>query len=394
MSNDTRHTDAAAPAQQQTEAQASTTEYNAIRESAEDLSEQRALPPQDAAPSEAVTTAETPPRKKWLTRSIMFSVPVLIIAGGIYLWMTSGTSVSTDNAYVQQDKVSVSSEVGGRIVEVAVHENQHVNAGDLLFRIDPAPYQIALSQAEADIAKAEANVTTLTVNADTLAADIQTARDAIRFAQSNLARERALMDRGFNTRERMDTAELRVTEARGRLEAAEAAQARARAELATSPIAPGVNPGLLAARAARDSALLNLSRTEVRAPASGTISQTTRLLPGQMMVSGLPAVTIVVSNRSWVEANFKETDLNHMRVGQHATVSIDAYGDLELAGHVESIGAGTGSEFSVLPAQNATGNWVKVTQRVPVRIAIDGRSPRPLIAGLSADVRVHFNDRK
>ena len=126
----------------------------------------------------------------------------------------------------------------------------------------------------------------------------------------------------------------------------------------------------------------------MRAPVAGTISQADRLQVGQQMVTGLPAVSIVVNGRSWVEANFKETDLNHMRVGQPAEVSFDAYPGLTLKGHVQSIGAGTGSEFSVLPAQNATGNWVKVTQRVPVRIAIDDRSPRQLIAGQSADVRI------
>ena len=128
---------------------------------------------------------------------------------------------------------------------------------------------------------------------------------------------------------------------------------------------------MLAAQAQRRKAMLDLSRTEVRAPVSGTISQADRLQLGQMMTVGLPALTIVVSDNSWVEANFKETDLAHMRVGQPAELTFDAYPDCRLTGHVASIGAGTGSEFSVLPAQNANGNWVKVTQRVPVRIAID-----------------------
>jgi membrane fusion protein (multidrug efflux system) len=138
----------------------------------------------------------------------------------------------------------------------------------------------------------------------------------------------------------------------------------------------------------RQRAGLDLGRTAVRAPVDGTISQSDRLQVGAMMVTGLPAVSIVANGRSWVEANFKETDLNHMRVGQPAEVTFDAYPGLKLKGHVQSIGAGTGSEFSVLPAQNATGNWVKVTQRVPVRVAIDGRSPRQLIAGQSADVTI------
>jgi membrane fusion protein (multidrug efflux system) len=272
-----------------------------------------------------------------------------------------------------------------------VRENQRVNAGDLLFRIDARPYRIALDQANADMADAEANVSTLTTTADSMASDIATARAALRYAQSNLDREQALMQRGFNTRARLDVAEAALVEARGRVSDAEAAQVRARAQLATGRAAPGVNPGILSARVARDQALLQLSRTEVRAPAAGIVSQVDRLHVGQMMVAGLPAVSIVSSDNAWVEANFKETYLDRMQVGQRAELTFDAYPGLTVRGHVQSIGAGTGSEFSVLPAQNATGNWVKVTQRVPVRIAIDGRPARAMIAGLSTHVRVYFD---
>jgi membrane fusion protein (multidrug efflux system) len=317
----------------------------------------------------------------------------LLAVAGAYFWLTSGQSVSTDNAYVSQNKISVSSEIGGMIIEVAVRENQQVKAGDLLFRIDPEPYRIAIDQANAEIANAQAKVTTMEMTADTMGADIQTARRALAFAQSNLERERALMTRGFNTRARMDAAENAVNEARGRLSDAQAEAVRARAQLATGSIAPGVNPGILSAQTRREQAMLQLRRTEVRAPSDGVVSQADRLQVGQMMVAGLPALSIVANQSSWVEANFKETDLNHMRVGQRATLEFDAYPDIELTGHVASIGAGTGSEFSVLPAQNATGNWVKVTQRVPVRIVIDEPSPRPLLAGLSTHVTVHFDNQ-
>lgn len=330
---------------------------------------------------------------RWRRLTLMLSLPLLLAAGGLYLWLTSGHSVSTDNAYVQQNKLSVSAEVGGTIIEVAVRENQRVNAGDLLFRIDPEPYRIALAQADAEIAAAEARVNTLSITAGTMEADIRTARDAVRFAEANLGRERELMERGFNTRARLDEAEQRLSEANGRLADARMAAVRAEAQLATGQSRPGVNPGLLAARVRRDQALRNLRLTEVRAPIGGIISQSDRLQVGQTMINGLPALSIVAGDSSWIEANFKETDLDRMRVGQRATITIDAYGNLELSGRVASIGAGTGSEFSILPAQNATGNWVKVTQRVPVRIALDSRPPRPLIAGMSTHVRVHFDDR-
>jgi membrane fusion protein (multidrug efflux system) len=157
---------------------------------------------------------------------------------------------------------------------------------------------------------------------------------------------------------------------------------------------PGVNPQVAQAQASKAAASLNLKRTEVRAPMSGRIAEADRLQVGQQVVAGLPVVTLVGDSHSYVEANFKETDLAEMRIGQRAEIAFDAYPDVKLSGHVASIGAGTGSEFSVLPAQNATGNWVKVTQRVPVRIAIDGKSPRPLIAGLSTTVTVFTDDRK
>lgn len=335
-----------------------------------------------------------PPKRRWGRLVALISIPLLIVAVGAYFWLTSGRFVSTDNAYVQQDKISVSADVGGRIVEVHAAENAHVNKGDVLFRIDPTPYRIAVEQARAALANAQVQVQTLRTEVQGKGADIEGARIAIQAAQEDFGRQSALMARGFTTRASYLNSQHALQQARVQLQNAQAQAAEARARLSTGAAVPGVNPQIAAARAQLDQALLNLERTVVRAPASGTVSQSDRLQVGNQIVQGLPALSIVVGDRAWVEANFKETQLNQIRIGQPVELEIDAYDGLKLKGHVASFGAGTGSEFSVLPAQNANGNWVKVTQRVPVRVAIDEASPRPLIAGLSADVKVDVRARR
>ncbi|HWK36141.1 HlyD family secretion protein [Sphingomonas sp.] len=334
--------------------------------------------------------AESPAkaRRRLLRPLLMFGIPLIAIAVAGYFWATSGRFVSTDNAYVRQDKTSVSADVAGKIVSVDVRENQQVKAGDVLFRIDPEPYRIAIAQANAAIANAQVELQTLHASYAVTGADIHAAQDRIKQSQEDYGRQAALMKSGFTTRANLQAAEHALEQARATYQNAVATAAEAKSKLATGAAVPGENPAIAAAIAQRNKAMLDLQRSVVRAPVSGQVSQTSRLVLGQYMMSGLPAVTVVADQSSWVDANFKETDLNHMRVGQPAEVSFDAYPGLKLKGHVQSIGAGTGSEFSVLPAQNATGNWVKVTQRVPVRIAIDDKSPRQLIAGLSADVRV------
>ena len=335
-----------------------------------------------------------PAARRWTRLLTMLAVPLLLIIGGVIYWQSLKGQVSTDNAYVHLDKVSVSSEVGGKILDVAVQENQPVQAGQLLYRIDPEPFRLQIAQADAAIAAAQASEVAL-ANASALSgADISAAQESIAYARTNLVRQEALWKRGFTTKAAYDAAQHSVAIAQESLRLAQSKSREASAKLATGEQVPGVFPQVAQARAQREIAELNLRRSEVRAPVSGKVAQADRLQRGQEVISGLPVLTIVAEATGYVEANFKETDLADMKVGQPAEIRFDAYPGVVIKGHVDAIGAGTGSEFSVLPAQNATGNWVKVTQRVPVRIAFDEASPRQLIAGLSTKVKVFTDGRK
>ncbi len=344
---------------------------------------------------ESETTEAILPKRDLKRWAIMLSLPLLLIAVGAYFWATSGRSVSTDNAYVKQDIVAVSTQINGPVVEVFVRENQHVNAGDPLYRVDPGSAEVALLQAEAQLAAAQLQTRQLGVAAAGTTGDITGATANLAIQRRALGRQQALLKDGFTTRSAYDDAVNEVQKAETQL-----ADARAQAANARAAIAPAGNqPQIAAARAAVARARLDLTRGLVRAPESGIVANSDRLLVGQSAITGVAMLSIVKdgtgkSGPGWVEANFKEGDLAKMAVGQPATVSFDAYPGLKVRGHVASIGAGTGSEFSVLPAQNANGNWVKVTQRVPVRVAFDETPKRAMIAGLSAEVEVDLTTRR
>jgi membrane fusion protein, multidrug efflux system len=332
------------------------------------------------------TQAATPAR--WRNRVLMLSVPLLVVGAGLWLWLSGLGQVSTDNAYVRVDKVAISCDVSGRVAEVLVTENMPVKRGQLLIRLSPIPFQIALDEAEAKLAAARLDVRQLKSGTGGSAADVAGKREALTLAQAELQRQQQLLERGFATRARLQQAEYEAANARAELNRALADDASAR-QAAGSAIDVESHPLVLEARAVRDRAALDLARSAIRAPADGIVTQTSRLQRGQAMIQGVATMSLMVTGSAFVEANFKETDLADMRVGQAAEVTLDAFPKRPLTGRVDSIGVGTGSEFSVLPAQNATGNWVKVVQRVPVRIKL-AALPRdlPLIAGLSAEVKV------
>ena len=343
------------------------------------------------AAAEAPVEATARPGLKRLIRPIlMLLVPALLIIGGGYYWLTSGGSVSTDDAQVKQDIVSVSPQVNGQIVQVFVRDGAKVKRGDLLFRIDPAPYRVALENAQAQLAAAQLQTHVLRTTAAGTGGDITGAEANLAIKRNALGRQSALLKQGFATRADYEDALNDVREAETQLSDARARAANANAAVA----APGEQPQIAQAQAAVDKARLDLSRTEVRAPMDGVVENADNLQIGQMAVTGVGMVSLVHSQNAWVEANFKEKDVGRMVPGERATVTVDAYPGEKFEAHVQSIGAGTGSEFSLLPAQNANGNWVKVTQRVPVRIAFEGHPDKPMIAGLSVNAKVYFDTEK
>ncbi len=282
--------------------------------------------------------------------------------------------------------IGVATEVTGRITDVRVRENQRVAAGDLLFRVDEAPYRIALAEAEASLADARIRVAQLGSALAARQADAGAKAAEMRMNQETLDRQTRLLKAGFTTRANYDAAVAALDTSRQDRASAVADVAAARTALGNGDKAD--HPFILAAMAARDKAALDLERTVVKAPQAGIVSQTDRLQVGQLALTGMPALSLVIPQGGWVEANFKETQLDKMHVGQPAKIRFDAFPGRHFDARVISIGAGTGAQFSVLPAQNATGNWVKVTQRVPVRLKLLNPPDEAIVAGLSADVTV------
>jgi membrane fusion protein (multidrug efflux system) len=341
------------------------------------------------APKKKRRKVKLPANKGGLRTFLMLIVPALLLLGGGYYWLTSGDSVSTDDAFVKQDIVSVSAQVNGPIAQVLVKNGDHVKRGDVLFRIDPQPYQVALEQAQAQLAAARLQTTQLRTQAAGTGADIVGEQANLQIKKNALARQQALLKQGFTTRADYEDALNEVKTAEQQV-----ADARARAANAHAALAPGQQPQIAQAKAAVDKAQLDLDRTTVRAPMDGVVENADNLQVGQMAVTGLGMLSLVHSKTAWVEANFKEKDVGRMVPGQRAEIEVDAYPGKKFPAHVESVGAGTGSEFSLLPAQNANGNWVKVTQRVPVRIAFNGTPSNQMIAGLSVNATVFFDKSK
>jgi membrane fusion protein (multidrug efflux system) len=346
-------------------------------------------PPRVEAPAKA--PAEEPEQKKRrpIRLILMIAVPLILVLGGLYFWLTGGRYEDTDNAYVTQPIVSISPDISGRVIAISVAENAHVKKGQMLFKIDPAPFKIALDQANAALSAARLNVQQLKVNYTSAQAKLAADQQTLVIQQRTQARNNNLAAKGVATAAEVDQGLLAVQQAQAAVTLDQQSVAGALAALNGDPnIKTDDHPAVQTALSQVEQAKLNLSKTTVVAPGSGIISQIPSFNVGQYVAAGTTIVSLVETDDVWVEANFKETQLGDIRVGQPATVVVDAYGGTTLHGTVQSMQAATGAMFSLIPAQNATGNWVKVVQRVPVRIDFKPDANQPLASGMSATATV------
>lgn len=319
---------------------------------------------------------------------IILAVAVVAVGGGLWLWWQHESIYpSTDDAYLKANVLTIAPQVGGAIRTVAVTENQHVTAGDLLFQIDTDDLEAAFKAAQASYDAAVQQTRAAITDLSSVSAQIDSARAALTDAQDSYDRTATLFKKGDVAQAALDQATAARDQAKAALDSAKSAldSARQRAGQAGDN-----NPAVRAAKAQLTLAQINLARAKVTAPVSGWVANLD-LRPGALVAPNAPLFSLVEDGDWWIDANFKETDLARLRPGQPVTVDIDMYPGLTLDGTVQSLGAGSGAVFSLLPPQNASGNWVKVTQRFPVRIALDTRPDDPamqLRVGASAKVTV------
>jgi membrane fusion protein (multidrug efflux system) len=314
--------------------------------------------------------------------------PLVILAALAWYLLTLGRFQTTDNAFVQVAKTPVAPSISGRVVEIFVRENQAVKKGQVLFRLDARDAQASLSAAEAELANAEQMVAQQRAAYGREQANVAAARETLRYAEAEAMRQAGLAAAGAGSVQVADQARHAARLAREHLRAAEQAAAGALAALGGDPQAGSRAAAVLQARAQLERARLNTSYTEVLAPSDGVVARVDQLPVGAYLNASQAAFWLL-AGRPWVEANYKEDQIARMRVGQPVEIDIEAYPQDKLKGRVASFAPGTGQAFSALPAQNATGNWVKVTQRLPVRIEFDQPPPDMAArAGLSATVKV------
>ena len=337
-----------------------------------------------------VSPAAPKPRRRWLRRFLLLVVPVLAIVAGLAVYLHGGRYISTDNAYVSAQKVLVTPQISGTVNDIKVAEGQKLKAGDVLFSIDPKPYEIALAEARAALTRAETDFGALKSQYQGFAPQIEVAQHTVDLRQSEVDRKSKLLASKVVARADIEQDQVNLQLAIAQLAQLQQGQRNALSQLGGNPAATLETYGpWLAAKAAVERAQWNLDQTVLKAPLDGVATQVSNIQLGRFLAAGSPVFAIVSDQDVWVDANPKETDITWLKPDQQVTITVDAFPGQPFKGHVASISPGTGAQFSLIPAQNAAGNWVKVVQRVPVRVTLDpGQDLSKLRAGMSVNVDI------
>jgi len=345
--------------------------------------------PEQPAEIEAPAKAARPPRKR-LRLVLLVVLPALAALIGFGFYLSGGRYVSTDNAYVGAQRVLITPDVSGKIVHVAVIEGQHVNPGDELFTLDAEPYRLAVQQAQAKLAAARSDYDKAKSTLGSLTTLADLAQKNVALKQRDVDRKSQLFASRAGSQADVDTAMGGLVTAQLQAQFTKQQRESTLSQLLGNAELPLEQfPEYAQAKAALDDAQRNLDHTVVRAPMSGTATQVDNIQLGRFLAAGSPVLSVIDDHDPWVEANPKETDITYLRVGQKVTIAIDSFPDHTFKGTVVAVSPGTGAQFSILPPQNATGNWVKVVQRVPVRIAFDkGEDTHLLRSGMSVVVDI------
>ena len=341
-------------------------------------------------PPEVPAVASSVTSKKSLRRPLLFALlPVVLVVGG-YFYVTGGAVMSTDNAYVQADMVGLSTDVAGIVTQVLVHDNQKVAKGDILFKLDPLQFQLALDRAEAQVGNTRNDLVALQASYRNMQAQVGQAQKDVDFNTVNFQRQEQLIANNFTPRATFDTARNTLQGSQQKLASLQQQLAGLAANLNGDPDAAiEDHPKYKDAVAARDEAARQLAHTIVRAPFAGIVTNVPSLQPGQYLAAAATAFNIVSTDHVWVQASPKETELTYVKPGQEVTVDVDTYPGERWAGTVDSISPASAASFSLLPAENTSGNWVKVVQRIPMRIRVNNAPGKPpLRVGMSVEVNV------